>query len=272
MTQFVCIGVPYFIGERIPARTEIDTLRRAGLADALGATWTDFTPNFADAPDPVTAVNRALARTIRFYPNALPLIFASDCMASLGALAGLAARHDDLAVIWFDAHGDFNTPETTPSGFLGGMPLAMIAGRGDRRYMDGVGLVPLPEADIILTDARDLDPPEAEALRASQIAHYPNLNALLSADLPDKPVYLHLDVDVIRLDDMPGMSYPAAGGPTLAETAAAVERVARDVTLAGVLFSLWNDSLVPGDSRPLAGVRALVAAIQRGLAASPSGG
>ncbi len=263
MADFECIGVPYFIGERIARRTEVAAVRDSGIAREIGAHWRNIEPD-PDAPDPVSGVNRALADAITRRDNAIPIVFASDCLSALGVVKGLGG---DLGVVWYDAHGDFNTPETTPSGFLGGMPLAMLVGRGDMHYMQAVGLDPLDERDIIITDARDLDPEEAVALRESAIIHLPDVNDLLTVALPDKPLYVHLDVDVVRLEDMPGVAYPAGGGPSLDAVAATLERVARDGNIAGLLVSLWNDDLASG-TRALQSTLHLVRAFVGGIGAA----
>ncbi len=260
MPQYVCIGVPYFIGDMIPARTEVAQIKASGIVAEIGAEWIDLQPDFAPDVNPVTAVNRVLAQIISAHPDHVPLVFAADCVSALGALKGLESQQP--AVVWFDSHGDFNTPETSPSGFLGGMPLAMLVGRGDLSYMEGVGLVPLPEQEVILTDARDLDPAEAEALAASNLTHLPDVKQLLTAELPAKPLYIHMDTDVVDIEEMPGMSYPAPDGPSVAEVAASFRYVAQARPLAGVLFSLWNASLLPADDdRALQGTLQLVRAL-----------
>jgi len=258
MPDFICIGVPYFLGQHLPERTEVAAIRNSDFPRQIGAQWVDVVPAPDGAQDPVTAVNRALADAITAHRDRLPIIFASDCVSAIGASKGLATS-DGLGIIWFDAHGDFNTPDTTPSGFLGGMPLAMLVGRGEQHLMDGVGLAPLDERDILLTDARDLDPGEAEALRYSHVTHLPDITTLKTVPLPDKPLYIHLDVDVVNPDDMPDMSYAAPGGPSLDEVAAALKRVARDGQIAGLLVSLWNDALVT-DRKALEGTLTLVRA------------
>jgi arginase len=263
MARVVCIGAPYFLGERLPQRTEIDDIRASGLAAHIGATWVDLAPDFARGPDPITAVNHALADTIAAHRETFPIIFASDCTSALGAVKGLAPA-DGLGIVWLDAHGDFNTPEISPSGFIGGMPLAMLVGRGRQDLMAGVGLSPLREADVILADARDLDPDERIALQSSAVRHLPDLHDLLNAPLPDGPLYVHLDVDVVNPADMPATSYTAPGGPSLDDTAAVLRRVARDGHPVGLLLGLWNGALAT-DKRPLEGVIALVRAFIEAL-------
>ncbi|MCU0511200.1 MAG: arginase family protein, partial [Anaerolineae bacterium] len=190
MPDFVCLGVPYWIGERAGAVNAVADVQATGIAAELNAPWVEVVAAAA-APDAVTAVNRALAAAVVAHPGRIPLIFAGDCTACIGALAGLAAQQP--AVVWYDAHGDFNTPATTLSGFLGGMPLAALVGRGNEHLLAGVGLSPLPEPDIILTDARDLDAPEADALHHSQVTHLPQVEQLLTHPLPDRPLYIHFD-------------------------------------------------------------------------------
>lgn len=241
MTQYVCIGVPYWLGKRLEGRTEILSIKVSGIVQELGAEWVDITPDFATSADPVIAVNCSLAEVIATHRDRTPLIFASDCTSALGALKGL--EHHNPAVLWYDAHGDFNTPETTPSGFLGGMPLAALVGRGNDHLMQGVGLTPLAESDVIISDARDLDPEESVMLRQSKVRHLSNVSDLLTTVLPAKPLYVHMDVDVVDPSEMPAMNYPAPGGPSLEQVAATLARVAREGRVAGILFSLWDDTM-----------------------------
>lgn len=255
MTEYVCIAVPQFLGEYKPERTETRALQRSGIAAEIGAEWVDVIPDFTVRGNAVIDVNRALADAIRAHPGKTPLIFAADCVCALGALKGLQTQRP--AVIWYDAHGDFNTPETTPSGFLGGMPLAMLVGRGNMQYMRGIDLAPLPEDTIIISDARDLDPEEAVALRESRLMHLPRVDDLLTAPLPDRPLYIHMDVDVVDPAEMPGLGYPAPGGPSLDQVIATLRRVVAERPVAGVLFSLWNDSMV-NDDRALEAVLRMV--------------
>jgi len=260
VANYICIGVPYYIGERNSERTEVDAMKTGGIASELGAQWVDIQPNFTTDVKPIITINRALAETITAYPEYIPLIFASDCVSVLGAMKGLERYRP--AVLWYDAHGDFNTWETTPSGFLGGMPLAMLVGRGDMTYMNGVGLAPISEKDVMISDARDLDPDESVSLLESFVNYLPDIDDLLTEPLPNKPLYVHFDTDVVDIKEMPAVGYPAPGGPTVEQTAATLKRVARDAQVVGALFSLWNSTL-PGADRSyqatLQLVRALVA-------------
>ena len=174
-----------------------------------------------------------------------PVTFAGDCCTTVPMLAGLQRAGIDPLLIWFDAHGDFNTWETTPSGFLGGMPLAWLVGRGEQTVPEAVGLRPLPETDVILTDARDLDPGEAEAVAGSGMTHLKSTLDLLDHPLPDRPIWVHFDTDVIRPVDAPAMNYLAPGGPSAEELNRVFDRLAATGRVRAVSVSAWNPELDP---------------------------
>jgi arginase len=160
------------------------------------------------------AVAGAVARAAR------PLLLSGDCPAALGAVAGLQRRYRDVAVVWLDAHGDFNTPAITISGYLGGMPLAMLTGRAPALFCDALGLRPVADTDVVLAGARDLDPAERDALTTSQVRRVPADPAAITSALGGigrTPVYLHLDVDVIDSAQLPGMRFPSGPGPSVTQ-------------------------------------------------------
>jgi arginase len=160
------------------------------------------------------AVAGAVTRAAR------PLVLSGDCPAALGVVAGLQSRYRDLAVVWLDAHGDFNTPAITISGYLGGMALATLTGRTPGLLPDPSGLRPVADTDIVLADARDLDPAERDALAASRVRRVPADPAAITsalAGLGRMPVYLHLDVDVIDSAQLPGLRFPSGPGPSVTQ-------------------------------------------------------
>lgn len=172
-----------------------------------------------------------------------PISFAGDCCTTLGVVAGLQRANLNPTLIWLDAHGDFNTWETSPSGFLGGMPLAMLAGRGEQTMAENVGLSPFPESQIILTDGRDLDPGEQDNLDNSAVIHLPDAAQLLDYDLPDGPLYVHFDVDILDTKDLPAVSYPAPGGPSLETMRRVMRHLAQTGRVTAVSVSAWNPKL-----------------------------
>ena len=118
-----------------------------------------------------------------FAAGELPVLTASDCSICIATLPTVVAHVPDVHVAWLDAHGDFNTPETTPSGFLGGMCLAAACGRWDAGWPGAVH----PHR-VHLLGVRELDPGEQVEADA----------AGLSADVPEGvPLYVHLDADVL---------------------------------------------------------------------------
>ncbi len=172
-----------------------------------------------------------------------PVSITGDCCSSLGVFAGLQKAGIDPIFIWFDAHGDFNTWETTPSGFLGGMPLAMIAGRGEQTIPNAIGLKTVAEEKIILTDGRDLDPDEEKMIKESQLIHLSDVNELNGHPMIGHPLYIHIDMDIINPDEVPAMNYPAAGGPSIAELSRIFRRLSETGKVIGVSVSTWNPEL-----------------------------
>jgi arginase len=257
MTDYICIGVPYFLGERVEGRDEVDKIKASSIVTELGASWVDLQPDFAAYDHPLIAVNNALAQAITQHPDKVPLIFAADCTSCLGALKGLEAEKP--AVLWYDAHGDFNTEETSPSGFLGGMPLAWLVGDGNQKWMQAVDLAPIDPATITITDARDLDPEEAQRLEQSALQHLSHVEQLQNTAF-ETPLYIHMDTDVVDISEMPGMSYPAGDGPSVAQVAASARYVYAHTPIKGLLFSLWNNTLTK-DDKALTGTLQLVRAL-----------
>ncbi len=174
-----------------------------------------------------------------------PVSIAGDCCTALGMLAGLTRAGLEPILVWFDAHGDFNTWETSPSGFLGGMPLAMLAGLGEQTILEILEIDPLPQERITLSDARDLDPGERELVASSHLTHLEDPLELLERDLPEGPLWVHFDTDVVDPAYVPAQNYPAPGGPSPEE----MERIFRHLVdtreIAAVSLSSWAPDL-PG--------------------------
>jgi len=161
----------------------------------------------------------------------MPLLLASDCSVCMTTLPAVMRHRPDAKVLWLDAHGDYNTPDTTPSGFLGGMCLAAACGEWDA----GFG-APIPRERVVLAGVRDLDPAERDALERSPAtvvgASLETLVAVQNA-LDGAPVYVHLDVDVIDPEEMPAQ-FPAPGGLRADKLYDLLEAVADECEVVGV--------------------------------------
>jgi len=239
MAELIIIPVPYWLGKKDEYSGSVEIALTAGIAEQIGARVVELAPQFNDAEEPIVSVNRALAEAIRANEDAIPLILAGDCTSCWGAMAGLAMHQ--LDVLWYDAHGDFNTPDTSPSGFLGGMPVAAMVGMGNQDLVKAIGLKTISESSITIVDARDLDPQEAKLLYESDVNHLPNIADVQTRTWEHRPMYIHFDGDVLRLEDNPAVGYPAEGGPTLQEAITSVQHAIRNSEIKGVLFTLWDN-------------------------------
>jgi arginase len=116
----------------------------------------------------VALVDRALAAAVdgALADGARPVVLAGNCHSCLGTLAGLAA---DVGIVWLDAHGDFNTPETSPSGYFDGMALAVAAGLAHDDLRARIGARAVPGEHILLAGVRDLDPGERDNLKRAGV-------------------------------------------------------------------------------------------------------
>ena len=232
------ILTPFFLDHPLP-----------GLEEILEPGWILNRQALPESSEQVrmSVLHGALARLVEdvLKNDQMPVSLAGDCCTAIGVLAGIRRSGIDPLLIWFDAHGDFNTWETTPSGFLGGMPLAMIAGLGDQELLENLDLEPLPQEQIILTDARDLDPGEQELVAGSAIIHLPDPEALLEIDLPGRPIWVHFDTDVLNPEDVPAQNYPAPGGIRAGRLAEIFKYLAGTGMICAVSLSSWAPDL-PG--------------------------
>jgi arginase len=159
-----------------------------------------------------------------------PVLTASDCSICLTTLPTLARQRPDAWVLWLDAHGDFNSPDTTPSGFLGGMCLAAACGVWESGLGDG-----LDPARVVMCGVRDVDAGERVLLdtRGVGLVERPGD---LADHLRGLPVFVHLDLDVLDPAVMPAR-FPAPGGLSdgglrtlLAEVAEAADVIGVEIT------------------------------------------
>jgi arginase len=162
------------------------------------------------------------------------LIVGGECTIVAGAVPGALSVEPDIMLVYFDAHGDFNTLATTPSHFVGGMCLAHVCGKKIAPLL-WPGVRSISEDKVVLVGARDLDPGEAGNLTNSRVRQVPFDRARsdapgLLALVRKKPVWLHVDVDVVDPAEVSAVDFPVAGGPSLralCDVLAAIGNVAR---------------------------------------------
>jgi arginase len=209
-----------------------------GSSDRLRASGHDVVELAIDVPAQFPteigtsfAVYRALAERVcaTVAGGGFPLVLAGNCGSALGTVSGVrAATPNDtsaIGVIWLDAHADFNTPETTTTGFLDGMVLAALSGRCWRGLTSGIpGFRPVPEAHVVLVGARDVDDAELRELAASRVTRVEasqlesdGARGALEPALSElarhvSRVYLHIDLDVHNPAEAQANQYAVPGG------------------------------------------------------------
>ena len=183
--------------------------------------------------------------------NCLPLVLAGGCISCLGTLSGLSAG--PIAVIWLDAHADFNTPETSVSGFIDGMALAAATGRCWRNLTSSIdGFRPVSEKNVILIGARDLDPDERGLLERSEISwiDMPMIRdrgvgeALRTAlrNVEPERVYLHIDLDVLDRGEASVNEFSSTGGLTVAELLQTVRVISEAKSIVAAAITAYDPS------------------------------
>ena len=206
-------------------------LLERGLADRLrsdGHTVTvrEIAPDTPGLPAEIRmafALARSLASAVHeaVDSGSFPLILSGNCNSSLGTVAGLerAGTHsEDLGVAWFDAHGDFNTPETTVGGFLDGMGLATLVGHCWTGLAQQIpGFTPVSESNVLLLGARHFDEEEAARVEGSAIRHV--RSEMISQELATirrgtspADLYVHVDLDVLDPAEGRANQFAVAGG------------------------------------------------------------
>jgi arginase len=193
----------------------------------------------------IAAACQELARQVEaaLEAGSTPVVLGGDHSIAIGSVAGLAAyyhKHEQrVGVIWFDAHGDMNTPESSPSGNIHGMPFAAILGHGAHELTHISGFAPKVHAeDCVLIGARSVDPDEAVALKASgiRVVTMRELDERGMSAVMDEAMWLAsrrtagfhvtMDMDFVDPDYAPGVGTPVPGGPTYRESHLAMEKVA----------------------------------------------
>ncbi|MCJ7560655.1 arginase [Candidatus Bathyarchaeota archaeon] len=271
LSRIGVIGIPYNTGSKgLSIERGAEALRNAGIVDALRrfSEVVDFgdisvnlpAPDCSDPkllnPDQVEILCRALADKVKAILDAgcLPFIVGGDDSALMGVIEGLRrSLGPKIGMVYMDAHGDFNTPETTPSGIIGGMDVAIVAGRGPKKLAAMFEHSPLlPEENIVLHGVRDLDPLEAKALAESKVRVYTrekikSQGAEKTAEeilryLESKCdcLYLHIDLDVLDKSVFSAQGLPVPDGLSKEEFQSTLKVLVKSGKLCGVALMVFD--------------------------------
>ena len=258
MSDVRLIQVPWYLGREHP-----ELSRGPGvLAEAIGGETVVVpgpeprpVPNeVADSFDVIRSVRASVREA--FEDGRFPLVLAVNCFTSLGTVAGLGR---EVGVVWFDAHGDFHTPDSTPTGFLDGMGLAMLTGNGWREMREGLPSVQAENA--VLVGARDLEPTEIQRVEASELrrADAHTLEAALD-ELATRvdAVYVHIDLDVLDPSVARANVLAVEGGLDTEQLERALAAISSRFEIAAAALTAYDPSQdhenrVPGIAARLAG-------------------
>ncbi len=182
----------------------------------------------------VSDVNSQLTKAVKVHDRPV-LVLAGNCNSCLGTLAAL----EDPGIIWLDAHGDFNTPETTISGALEGMSLAIATGHCHPELMAR----PVREENVVLAATRSIDPLEEGRLRASKIKRVALDELPMAVDelaARVNTIYLHLDLDVLDPSVSPGVNFSEPGGISAEQLFEAVKYIIATGRLGAAAITNFN--------------------------------
>jgi arginase len=285
MSEIRLLAVPYEVGAlRAGVGRGPERLIEAGAERALASRGAKVSVELVELKDDdrgrsgaseaksafelISLLAAAVRRTID--EGAFPVVLSGSCFASAGVVTGL--EESSPGVVWFDAHGDFNTPESSVDGYFDGMPLAILTGGAWRTMVSEREVRIVPESAVVQAGARDFDPLEQLRLDSSSIHRLPP-DAVASEDAVTRAVdslepaptglYLHVDLDVLDSEEAKVNIYSAPNGLSAAQLEAQVRslldtRPIRAVSLTAYDPECDSDARVP----PIA-VRLLEAVAER---------
>ncbi|MFQ5799168.1 MAG: arginase family protein [Bacteroidota bacterium] len=219
-------------------------------------------------------LNRLLAERVRSTVNSrrFPIVLAGNCSSCMGTLAGLEPAQ--LGIVWFDAHGDYNTPETTVSGFLDGMALAMATGRCWTKLATTIpGFRPVQEANVVLVGVRDFDLEEQKLMERSKIALLharavkdKGIREALGPVLADlrahvQNIYVHIDLDVLDPHKTPANNYSVPDGLMVEQVEDGVRMIAESFRIPAGAITAYNPAYDAEGNTLRAGVRLIEALV-----------
>jgi arginase len=234
------------LGRAISERTGIECTMVGTASAPTAANWDGALEAARPGLLELASVFRQLMSAQR-----VPITTIARCACGLATLPVVARHRPDAVVVYFDAHGDVNTPATSATGYLGGLVISGAAGMWDSGLGDGLAL-----ANVVLVGARDLDPSERDLIDSGRLRNVTPGRGIverLAAVIGKAPVYVHIDCDVLDPGIVP-TEYTVPGGLSLADLRAVCELLARH-EIVGVeiaeLEATWKDTGAPAAIEPL---------------------
>ncbi|MGO4349669.1 arginase [Paenibacillus sp. MCAF9] len=252
------ISVPFWMGgSRAGSELGPESIIQSGLARQIRSMGFDLVGNY-EVSCPRHGVLDPKQPKMKYFPevkemsglvgeqvyravlaDSFPLVLGGDHSVAIGSLAGLTGHYNNLGIIWFDAHGDLNTEETTPSGNMHGMPLAVAMGLGKFKLSDIPGAGPLiKKENVVIIGARDLDHYEKELIRSEGIACFTmhdidrmGMKAVMEKAIEivssgTDGVHVSFDMDCMDPAEAMGVGTPVPGGISYREAHLALELLA----------------------------------------------
>jgi len=251
MGEWALLGVPIYTLSSYRGMGDAPiALRKRGFAETLGSP-----PDYGDVEIPRLKKDMAEGKTknLTYFRDATSLAYArtkvskqerlliigGECSETVGVMAGLAEAYNGKpGMLWLDAHGDYNTPETSPSGYIGGMCLALACGMAPGLDL-GIGSAPPPLAGerLVHLGSRALDPPEVAAFNSSPAKLFTaqQVKKIGAADVAEEAarhldnrsdwIACHLDVDVVDPGLIPAVNYPTPHGLTIEEISVVIRKL-----------------------------------------------
>jgi len=292
--KIALIGAPSSAAAFLPGSEKAPAaLRAAGLVERLQSAGFEVIDHgdcalrlFADddehkrarnLPAIVAGLNDLKVRAeLAVKSGALVLVLGGDCAQVIGLLTGARRYYKHVNLLWCDRDADLNTPASTPSGRIDGMVVAHVIGKGAPELVRFFGESALVrEPDVTLFGLERLDPPEQEFLSKSPMRHIDaaeiqskggsaaGREALVYVHADAHEFVLHLDTDVIAVDEFPAVNVPGSGGLPMAEVRAALAEFAKHKNLLGLVVAQYNPDKDPDRS----GAKKLVDLLVEALAA-----
>jgi len=271
------LAVPYDSGNRgVRMGAGPEALLTAGLQQALRAAGHTVHVKIAELPphswnaeiQTGFELMRMLSSAVRDAraANRFPIVLAGNCNTAIGTVAGLGA--DSTGIVWFDAHADFNTPETTTSGFLDGTALAILTGRCWTQLAATVpDFQPVADQRVCLVGTRDIDSLEGGLLDESgvEVVSPRQIRSTLRPTLSSinehvDSAYVHLDLDVLDSGVAAANKFAVSGGLTLSDMDYALSEIAQALRITGVALTAYDPAADSDGAAAAAAIRLLCAA------------